>query len=129
MMHHIDVHVRDLEGVRTLFDALSSDLGYKRVPDEPGFVGYGPIGGERPRIGFTQDGEFAAGTIRIAFGVANREAVDRAAATAGRYGAKKLEGPSSHPEYGDDYYAVFFEDADGNRYEVVANVDDVGATS
>jgi hypothetical protein len=129
MMHHIDVHVRDLEGVRTLFDALSSDLGYERVPDEAGFVGYAPAGGERPRIGFTQDGEFVAGSIRIAFGVANRDAVDRAGATARRYGAKELEGPSFHPEYGDDYYAVFFEDADGNRYEVVANVDDIGATS
>ena len=29
-----------------------------------------------------------------------------------------IEGPGIHPEYGDDYYAVFFEDPDGNRYEI-----------
>ncbi|HEY3674559.1 MAG TPA: hypothetical protein VGK84_01075 [Candidatus Tumulicola sp.] len=121
MMHHIDVHVRDLEEVRTLFDALLLELGYERVPDEAGFIGYAPAAGGRPRLGFTQDGEFAAGTIRIAFGVDGREAVDRAAEIARRNGAKKLEGPSLHPEYGDDFYAAFFEDVDGNRYEIVAN--------
>jgi predicted lactoylglutathione lyase len=129
MMHHIDVHVRDLEAVRTLFDALSSDLGYERVPDEAGFVGYAPVDGSRPRIGFTDDGEFAAGSIRIAFGVAGRDAVERSAATVRRFGGQKLEGPSLHPEYGDDYYALFFEDGDGNRYEIVANDNQIEATS
>jgi len=34
-------------------------------------------------------------------------------------GARAIEGPGLHPEYG-EYYAVFFEDADGNRFEIVA---------
>jgi catechol 2,3-dioxygenase-like lactoylglutathione lyase family enzyme len=102
-----------------LFDPLAIDLGYVRVPDEAGFAGYGPADGGRPRIGFTQDGAVAAGTIRIAFGVPDRKRVDAAAETARRNGARNVEGPAFHAEYG-DYYAVFFEDADGNRYEVVA---------
>ncbi|HEY1428670.1 MAG TPA: hypothetical protein VGF18_03795, partial [Candidatus Tumulicola sp.] len=61
MLHHIDVHVRDLARTCALFDPLAIDLGYVRVPDEAGFAGYGPADGGRPRIGFTQDGAVAAG--------------------------------------------------------------------
>ena len=122
MIHHLDVHVRDLETTRTLFDALAPHLGFERVPDEEGFLGYGPASGGRPRIGFTQEGGFVAGTMQIAFGVPGRESVDAAAGVARTHGARNLDGPAIHPEYGDDYYAVFFEDPDGNRFEIVANV-------
>jgi catechol 2,3-dioxygenase-like lactoylglutathione lyase family enzyme len=120
MLHHVDVHVRNLESAEVLFDALSAPLGFRRVPDDAGFIGYEPSNGSRPRIGFTQDGEAAGGTMQLAFGVADHASVDAAAEAARKAGAQMLDGPSLNPEYGDDYYAVFFEDRDGNRYEVVA---------
>ena len=119
MLHHVDVHVRRLDPVRTLFDALGETIGYRcRVRDDD-FVGYETSSGGRPRIGFLLD-EQAGGSMRLAFSVDKRELVDRAGEIARANGAQEIEGPGLHPEYGDDYYAVFFEDPDGNKYEVVA---------
>ncbi len=120
MIHHVDIHVRDLRSAQALFDALSGPLGLRRVPDEAGFIGYEPSDGGRPRIGFTQNGKAVGGTMQLAFGVADRAHVDAAAEAGRKAGARTIDGPSFNPEYGDDYYAVFFEDGDGNRYEVVA---------
>jgi catechol 2,3-dioxygenase-like lactoylglutathione lyase family enzyme len=119
MIHHVDVHVRELRSAETLFGALAAPLGFRRVPDEAGFVGYEPSDGSRPRIGFTQNDEAAGGTMQLAFGVDDRARVDAAAEAAQKAGAQKIDGPSLNPEYGDNYYAVFFEDVDGNRYEVL----------
>ena len=55
--------------------------------------------------------------------VATQAAVEAAAEAARSNGAHQVEGPGFHPEYGEDYYAVFFEDADGNKYEVCHDVE------
>ncbi len=124
MLHHVDVHVRNTDIASALFDALAEHIGYRRVGDsqefdEPGFVGYETADGGRPRIGLIPDPGQRAGSTRLAFGVATRERVDAAARAARDHGARAIEGPAVHPEYG-DYYAVFFEDSDGNKFEVVS---------
>jgi catechol 2,3-dioxygenase-like lactoylglutathione lyase family enzyme len=119
-LHHIDVHVGDLRAARDLFDALAEHVGYRKRADEPDFVGYETHDGGRPRIGFILDPEGRAGSMQLAFSVESRERVDTAARAAAACGARAIDGPMLNPEYGDDYYAVFFEDADGNRYEIVA---------
>jgi heme-degrading monooxygenase HmoA/catechol 2,3-dioxygenase-like lactoylglutathione lyase family enzyme len=124
MLHHVDVHVRRLEPVRTLFDALSETIGYRCRVREDDFVGYETSAGGRPRIGFILD-EQAGGTMRLAFSVESRQLVDQAGEILRANGALAIEGPSLNPEYGDDYYAVFFEDSDGNKYEIL--VDPVAA--
>ena len=53
---------------------------------------------------------------RIAFWAESREEVDRIAEIARAAGAKNIEGPELYEEPG--YYAVFFEDPDGNKLEV-----------
>jgi heme-degrading monooxygenase HmoA len=121
MLHHVDVHVRNLSPVRALFDALAEEIRYRcRVRDDD-FVGYEPMNGGPPRVGFLLDRDGTAGTTRLAFSVETRDQVDRAAAIAREHGATRIEGPALNPEYGADYYAVFFEDADGNKYEIVAD--------
>src|SRR5580698_3083217 len=98
MIHHVDIHVRELRSAQTLFDALSGPLGLQRVPDDAGFIGYEPSDGSRPRIGFTQDEHAAGGTIQLAFGVADRAHVDSVAEAARKAGAQKIDGPSLNPE-------------------------------
>jgi catechol 2,3-dioxygenase-like lactoylglutathione lyase family enzyme len=117
MLHHLDVHVRNIPGTKALFDALAPEVGYELRNAEDDFVSYQRNGARRPNIGFIQDDEHAAGSMRIAFAAKTRDAVDSAARAAESNGARNIEGPGFHPEYG-DYYAVFFEDADGNKYEV-----------
>jgi catechol 2,3-dioxygenase-like lactoylglutathione lyase family enzyme/heme-degrading monooxygenase HmoA len=125
MLHHVDVHVRDLEGARRLFDAIAPAIRYRMRVDTADFIGYEPEAGGCPRVGFERSERYGSGTMRLAFGVESREAVDAAAKTATANGARNVEGPSLHPEYGDDYYAVFFEDGDGNLYEIAAEPDAV----
>lgn len=120
MLHHVDIHVRDIDAARVLFDGLSGHIGYRRLVREPDFVGYETECGGRPRFGLILDPAHRAGSMRLAFAVETPELVDAAARIAVQCGARAMEGPGLHPEYG-DYYAVFFEDADGNRYEIMAD--------
>ena len=119
MLHHVDVHVRDL-ATSALFAALAERIGYCLLETAPDFVGFETAARGRPRIGFILDPGHAAGSMRLAFAVKTRGFVDEIAAIARRRGARAIEGPGLHPEYG-DYYAVFFEDAEGNKYEVLAD--------
>lgn len=117
-MHHIDVHVRDLNETRAFLRAIMPLVGFDLRSDGDGFISYWQ-NGKRPTIGFIEDGNGGSGQMRIAFAVAETHQVDDVAKAAAERGARNIEGPSFHAEYGDDYYAVFFEDADGNKFEVL----------
>ena len=118
-MHHVDVHVRSVPRVRQLLDAFMPLIGYTLRYEETDFVSYWR-NGTRPAIGFIEDGTPVGNSpMRIAFSVEQIADVDAAARAAVGAGARNVEGPAIHPEYGDDYYAVFFEDFDGNKFEIV----------
>ena len=55
---------------------------------------------------------------RIAFWAESRAAVDKVAEVVRKAGGKNMEGPELCVEYSPGYYAVFFEDPDGNKLEV-----------
>ncbi|MGC9992256.1 MAG: VOC family protein [Candidatus Cybelea sp.] len=125
MLHHIDIHVRNIDAAQTLLDALAEHIGYRRISgsdelEEPGFVGYETAAGGRPRFGLIPDPAALPGSTRVAFAVETRAQVAAAAIIAREHGARAIEGPGLHPEYG-DYYAVFFEDAGGNKFEIAAD--------
>jgi catechol 2,3-dioxygenase-like lactoylglutathione lyase family enzyme len=115
-MHHLDVHVSSVARARGLLDAVLPLVGYRVRSEESDFVSYWKHQ-QRPSIGFIEDAEFGSGAMRLAFAAATRQAVDDAAEAAAKNGARNIEGPGLHPEYG-DYYAVFFEDIDGNKFEI-----------
>lgn len=117
-MHHLDIHVSDLAATRRIFDPIMPELGLQLRSESDDFVSYWR--GDRPSIGFILDETpGGSGLMQPCFGVPTRGHVERVAALARGNGAKNVEGPAIHPEYGDDYYAVFFEDADGNKFEVL----------
>jgi predicted enzyme related to lactoylglutathione lyase len=117
-MHHIDVHVRDIAKTKRLFDAVMPAVGWQERSTDPEYVSYWR-NGVRPSLGFIADGSAGSAMMQLAFAVATNADVDAVAAAARKGGAANIEGPAIHPEYGDDYYAVFFEDADGNKFEVL----------
>lgn len=118
-MHHVDVHVRSVPRVRALLDAFMPILGYTVRYEETDFVSYWRAG-KRPAIGFIEDGTPVGNSpMRVAFAAEQTADVDAAARAAIDAGARNVEGPGIHAEYGDDYYAVFFEDFDGNKFEIV----------
>jgi predicted lactoylglutathione lyase len=64
------------------------------------------------------DGPHVPGSMRIAFAAENVEHVDRLAELISKNGASAIEGPQYWTEYAPDYYAVFFEDDNANKYEI-----------
>ena len=117
---HIDLRVKNLARA-TRF--------YKRVLPAIGFTRYFAAAGWRmwqtrtkhPRpefFGFTHDAKHKPGATRIAFWADTRAEVDRVAAVVRKAGGKKIEGPEICVDYSPNYYAIFFEDPDGNKLEV-----------
>jgi catechol 2,3-dioxygenase-like lactoylglutathione lyase family enzyme len=70
-------------------------------------------------FGFTENPAHQPNATCVAFWVDSREEVDRLAEVVRTSGGLAIEGPDLTPEYSEDYYAIFFEDPDGNRLEVV----------
>jgi catechol 2,3-dioxygenase-like lactoylglutathione lyase family enzyme len=60
-----------------------------------------------------------AGLHHVSLRVVARDDVDRFHAFLVASGATVLDAPAEYPEYGPDYYAVFFADPDGMKLEVV----------
>lgn len=59
----------------------------------------------------------------IAFRAASRSEVDRIYQTVLTLGAEILDKPQIFPQHGPNYYALFFNDPDGIKYEIVNNDD------
>ena len=62
---------------------------------------------------------YAPGLHHLCLQVANRAAVDEAQHLLTTLGVEGTP-PAFYPEYADDYYATFFSDPDGLRFEIVA---------
>jgi len=115
---HIDLRVRDVKKAFKLYDAMLRGLGatksYKGGRAAEWFHG----AREEPFFGIHRDTKHAPNKSRIAFAAQTRKEVDRIARLIKRAGARSLEGPDVCKSYTQPYYAVFFEDADGNKFEI-----------
>ena len=119
MLHdHTDTRVSDLARARPLYDALLPALGYTRVTGDESCIYYHLPGDDVDFFGINTDPGHHPNGTRIAFGAASREQVDQLAAIAKAAGANAFESPHLCVEYAPDYYAAFFEDADGNKLEI-----------
>ncbi len=119
MLHdHIDLRVYNLEQTRPLYDALLPALGYTRINADETSVYYHLPDKDVDFFGINADPDHEPNGTRIAFAAANREQVDRLAALAQAAGARSFEGPHQCLEYAGNYYAAFFDDADGNKLEI-----------
>ena len=73
----------------------------------------------RPAKTATAHDPYAPGLHHICLQVADKAALDRFHALAIANGIAATA-PAPYPQYADDYYATFFEDPDGLRFEIVA---------
>ena len=121
LLSHIDLRVRDRARSIEFYDAFLGMLGFGRRDGED-WTSYFDQGIQSPGpadfewFGFTEDASAAANSTRIAFVATSNEEVDRLADVLRRIGARDIDGPNY--DEGPGYYAVFFEDPDGNRLEV-----------
>jgi len=117
-LDHIDHRVRSLAAARPFYDMLMPALGYTRTIDYgSSFEYYCP---DEANQFFVLDelAHHRPSETRIAFAAATRADVDRIGASLRSVGARAIEGPMDCPDYIQPYYAVFFEDPEGNKLEV-----------
>jgi catechol 2,3-dioxygenase-like lactoylglutathione lyase family enzyme len=120
LFDHVDLRVRSLAATRRLYDALLPAMGYTRLNEGSESVGY-HRSDEAPVDDFiwvVEDADHRPNGTRIAFAAAQRDEVNRLAAIAQSAGAREFEQPALIEEYGDNYYAAFFEDPEGNKLEI-----------
>jgi catechol 2,3-dioxygenase-like lactoylglutathione lyase family enzyme len=127
--HHIDLNVRDMAASKAVYGPVLAFLGYALVKDGPegcewdkGPDGRGASLGLRacaPSLSDYRHERYAPGLHHLAWRAASRAEVDRLHAMLVEQGIRVLDAPAHYPEYSGDYYAVFFEDPDGMKLELV----------
>jgi catechol 2,3-dioxygenase-like lactoylglutathione lyase family enzyme len=119
-LDHIDLRVRNFGRAKEFYSKLLPALGFTRDRSDPEWATFYTVGGDQPPVffGFTEDLEHQPNGTRIAFWADARTEVDKIGELVRQIGGKNLEGPELAAEYSPGYYAVFFEDPDGNKLEV-----------
>ena len=117
---HIDLRVSSLDEAFPFYDALLPALGFTETYHGEAWKVWAkpePPLPATPYFGVTESPSHVPNENRIAFWVSTAEEVQRVAAVAREAGAVELSGPKDMP-YGPGYYAVYFADPSGNRFEV-----------
>lgn len=128
-LHHIDLNVSNLAASKRVYGTVLEFLGYRLVKDEAGgcewdlaVEGRGASIGLKPcDPGLKDHGHkrYAPGLHHLAWRAESRDDVDRLHALLVERGIPVLDPPAHYPQYSGDYYAVFFEDPDGMKLELV----------
>jgi catechol 2,3-dioxygenase-like lactoylglutathione lyase family enzyme len=134
IIDHIQITVKDLDSAVPFYDKMLALLGFdigRKVGatiEEHDFrvVEYlHPLldfAITSPRSAFADDAihRRKPGALHhLAFKAESREEVDRLHLELKEIGAQIVGGPKLWPEHGPDYYAVFFKDLEGIKYEIV----------
>lgn len=119
LFDHIDLRVKNRESAQRFYAQILPAIGFR--VDKSGeqwglFETEGSVAVDF--FGFTEEADHRPNGNRIAFWAPSREAVDKAAEVIREAGGRNIEGPELCIEYSPGYYAVFFEDPDGNKLEV-----------
>ena len=122
ILSHVDLRVRDRKKAIEFYDALLNVLGATRE-DGKTFTTWQVPPPDAPDdweatewFGITEDSAMMPGPVRIAFDAPSRGTVDAIATYLPAIGGRNIEWTDGM--YGPNYYAVFFEDPDGNKLEV-----------
>ena len=137
VIDHLQITVRDFAAAVAFYDRLMPLLGFvpdKRTRATIAAHEFEVVEYSHPRLAFaiTSPRAALAGEVvhrrrpgalhHLAFRVESREAVDRLYRQVDAIGATIVSPPREYPEYTPaGYYAVFFKDPDGIKYEIVTH--------
>lgn len=117
---HIDLRVNDMQQALPFYEKLLPELGFTRTyhsADWRVFAGEGELP-EVPYVAITELREHRPNDNLIGFWASDREEVDRIALLVESAGGTLTDGPRPFP-ISPTYYAVFFEDPCGNKFEMM----------
>ena len=118
LFDHIDLRVKNRAAAQKFYAQVLPAIGF-RVDKSGEEWGLFEAEGEKAVEFFCfEEADHQPNGNRIAFWAESRAAVDKVAEVVRKAGGKKIEGPELCIEYSPGYYAVFFEDPDGNKLEV-----------
>jgi catechol 2,3-dioxygenase-like lactoylglutathione lyase family enzyme len=123
MLDHISLPVRDFAKATAFYDAVLGAIGYRRMKETPGGIGYGPMPtGHPPEFWILRSdaASASAGTgLHVSFRVKDRAAVQAFHTTALAHGAKDAGAPGERPHYTAGFYGAFVFDPEGFKIEAV----------
>ncbi|MEP5766487.1 MAG: VOC family protein [Halieaceae bacterium] len=115
MIGYVTLGTNDLERACAFYDALLATIGFARIFDEDGFVGWG-TSMEEPALTITKPFDGSPATVgngvMVALKMESKAAVDAFHAKAMELGASDEGAPGPR---GDWFYAGYFRDLDGNK--------------
>ena len=119
MIVHIMLRVKNISKSKIFYDSLLHTIGYKIVlgKDDDLFRGYGPK--NDPGFEIVQEDRLHPenSNVHIAFKVLDKKTVNLFHQTAIELGGICNGEPGPRPTYGENYYASFILDLDGNNIE------------
>ncbi|MEY2564439.1 MAG: hypothetical protein QOH88_2632 [Verrucomicrobiota bacterium] len=119
LFDHIDLRVRNRKAAQQFYSKILPALGFRIDKSGEEWGLFEADGSKTVQFfGFTEEADHEPNGNRIAFWAESRAAVDQVAKVVRDAGAKNIEGPELCLEYSPGYYALFFEDPDGNKLEV-----------
>lgn len=134
IIDHIQITVKDLKIAEPFYDRLLTILGFDINRKTIGFVAehdfrvveyFHPLlifGINSPREAFKDDEihRRKPGALHhLAFKATSRSEVDELYPEIVKAGAQIIDEPKFYPQHGESYYALFFKDPDGIKYEIV----------
>ncbi len=134
VIDHIQITVKNLKEAEAFYDRFLPVLGYNLAHKSKGAVPehefnvveyYHPnliIGINSPRSIFKDETihRRKPGALHhLAFKAASRDEVDRLYPEIVAAGAEIVDPPKFYPQHGEKYYALFFKDTEGIKYEIV----------
>jgi glyoxylase I family protein len=124
-LDHVYLTVSDFAASARFYDAVMGALGFKKsdfaIGDEPHAHYYNRVLqlSIRPARTAARHDSYAPGLHHLCLRLPDPAAVDEAASALLALGVAASP-PRLYPEYAADYYATFFADPDGLRFELVA---------
>lgn len=134
IIDHIQITVKDLKIAEPFYDRLLPILGFELQRKSRGWVEEHELevveyshslltfAISSPREAFKEETihRRKPGALHhLAFKAASREEVDRLYPQIEAIGANIIEAPKFYPQHGEHYYALFFKDLEGIKYEIV----------
>lgn len=134
IIDHIQITVRDLSVAEPFYDKLMPILGFDLSRKGKGTVAahaFDVVEYVHPRLIFGINSpreQFREDTVHrrkpgslhhLAFKASSQEEVDALYLQIKETGAQIVNPPQFYPQHGEKYYALFFKDPDGIKYEIV----------
>ena len=118
---HVDMRVTDMAAALAFYSAVMPALGFGQTFHSTEWKVW-VSEGTPPSVSMfaiTGDPTHRPNANRVAFWAKSQKDVERLAEVVRQAGGRITSGPKLYPEYRGAYFAFFFEDPSGNRFEVV----------